>query len=156
MSLLDGFDKIASELRKGRDPAAVWAEARRTLDYWAASEVDARAYGIEALKLLCELHCLLQGCAPADSLAAWRKMLERGQEEYAAGRDPFRQFREAGEECGTSARGALLVYAHKHKAGVSTYFDGHDSQREPVAGRVIDLSVYVVLDLLMAEAGDAL
>ena len=38
-----------------------------------------------------------------------------------------------------------MVYLLKHIDGIASYIDGHDSQREPVEGRIIDAIVYLFL-----------
>lgn len=47
--------EIEAVLRAGRDRQAVWREARRYLDFWAASETDRQGYGLHAIALLVEL-----------------------------------------------------------------------------------------------------
>ena len=38
-----------------------------------------------------------------------------------------------------------MVYLLKHIDGIASYVDGHETQREPIEGRVIDAVVYLFL-----------
>ena len=38
-----------------------------------------------------------------------------------------------------------MVYLLKHIDGIASYVDGHETQREPIEGRIIDAVVYLFL-----------
>ena len=54
-------------------------------------------------------------------------------------------FKRVGEYLNLSEEKVLMVYLLKHIDGIASYIDGHDSQREPVEGRIIDSIVYLFL-----------
>lgn len=60
--------EIEAVLRAGRDRQAIWREARRYLDFWAASETDRQTYGLHAIALLAELACGLDAATAGQVL----------------------------------------------------------------------------------------
>ena len=54
-------------------------------------------------------------------------------------------FKRVGEYLNLPPEKALMVYLMKHIDGITAYIDGHQSQREPVEGRIIDAIVYLFL-----------
>ena len=69
-----------------------------------------------------------------------------GQKEYARNVDnAFANFERIGENLDLSREKVLMVYLLKHIDGIASYVDGHNSQREDVTGRIIDVIVYLCL-----------
>ena len=54
-------------------------------------------------------------------------------------------FKRVGEYLNLPEEKVLMVYLLKHIDGIASYIDGHDSQREPVEGRITDAIVYLFL-----------
>ena len=69
-----------------------------------------------------------------------------GQLEYARNIDNvFANFQRVGEYIGISQEKVLMVYLLKHIDGIMAHINGHESQRENVEGRIIDVHVYLLL-----------
>lgn len=76
--------------------------------------------------------------------------------EYAAAGDRLDNFRRNAAECGISMETCWKVYAGKHWDAISTYVRDMQNgvlreRSEPIAGRVDDLIVYLILFKLMFE-----
>ena len=75
-----------------------------------------------------------------------------GQTEYARDLDNvFANFERVASFTGTTREKALLTYMIKHVDGLCAYADGHNSQREDVRGRLLDIIVYCILMWGMVE-----
>ena len=69
-----------------------------------------------------------------------------GQKEYARTKDNvFANFDRVADCLKISKEKALMVYLLKHIDGISSYIEGHQSQREDVSGRIQDSIVYLFL-----------
>ena len=68
-----------------------------------------------------------------------------GQKEYAR----------VAEYVDTSREKALMVYLLKHIDGITSFVNGHESQREDVRGRITDAIVYLCLLWGMIDDKDA-
>ena len=69
-----------------------------------------------------------------------------GQKEYARTDDNvFANFDRVADCLKISREKALMVYLLKHIDGISSYIEGHRSQREDVSGRIQDSLVYLFL-----------
>ena len=69
-----------------------------------------------------------------------------GQKEYARTNDNvFANFDRVADCLKISSEKALMVYLLKHIDGISSYIEGHESQREDVSGRITDAIVYLFL-----------
>lgn len=74
-----------------------------------------------------------------------KSLREAGQKEYAGGEDAFGNFNRLSESLKTDRRKILWVYLTKHLDGITSFLNGHISQREPVEGRIDDAIVYLTL-----------
>tara|TARA_X000001382_G_scaffold68339_1_gene47458 strand:+ start:508 stop:858 length:351 start_codon:yes stop_codon:yes gene_type:complete len=71
---------------------------------------------------------------------------DSGQKEYAHDEDNvFANFDRVANCLDISREKALMVYMLKHIDGISSYIQGHHSQREDVSGRITDAIVYLFL-----------
>ena len=71
---------------------------------------------------------------------------EAGQKEYARKQNnAFANFERVAEHVGTSKEKVLMVYLMKHIDGITSFVNGHQSQRENVRGRITDAIVYLCL-----------
>ena len=69
-----------------------------------------------------------------------------GQLEYARDiENVFANFQRVGKYIGISQEKVLMVYLLKHIDGIMAHINGHESQRENVEGRIIDVHVYLLL-----------
>ena len=69
-----------------------------------------------------------------------------GQKEYARTDDNvFANFDRVSDCIKIPREKALMVYLLKHIDGISSYLEGHKSQREDVSGRIKDAIVYLFL-----------
>lgn len=69
-----------------------------------------------------------------------------GQREYARDQeDAFANFQRIAADMGLDQKVVLWTYLMKHRDGVAAYINGHQSQREPVTGRLKDMIVYLFL-----------
>lgn len=75
-----------------------------------------------------------------------------GQKEYAGGENALGNFVRLANELDSTPEKVLWIYAMKHKDGTAAYIRGHQSQREPVEGRINDLIVYLCILRGMVEA----
>jgi hypothetical protein len=74
------------------------------------------------------------------------ELREAGQREYAHNLDnPFRNFESVGKYLDMPREKVLMTYAIKHLDGITSWVNGHESQREDVTGRIKDLIVYLML-----------
>ena len=74
------------------------------------------------------------------------EMREAGQAEYAHDEgNAFANFERIAEQTGLQREEVLFVYLLKHMDGISSYIQGHRSQREAVMGRIVDARVYLAL-----------
>jgi hypothetical protein len=81
-----------------------------------------------------------------------QKMREAGQKEYARKKsNAFANFERVAEHIDSSREKVLMVYLLKHIDGISSYVNGHKSQREDVRGRLTDAIVYLCLLWGMVE-----
>lgn len=69
-----------------------------------------------------------------------------GQKEYAHDtKNAFANFERLATDLDIDRKLVLWVYAMKHRDGITSYIQGHKSQRENVRGRINDLIVYLCL-----------
>lgn len=72
-----------------------------------------------------------------------------GQKEYAHDPDnAHRNFDKIAEKyagCEVTPLLVLMIYFEKHLDGLVAYMKGHQSQREPIAGRIKDMRLYLAL-----------
>lgn len=95
-----------------------------------------------------------------DKFAEWLEIMQKeekevrkhGQKEYARdGDNAFANFEwvasmlNRGRDNTITREDVLMVYALKHLDGITSYLNGHDSQREDVRGRIKDLRMYLAL-----------
>jgi hypothetical protein len=86
-----------------------------------------------------------------------RAMRNAGQQEYAhRGENAFANFARVGESLGLSQERVLMVYLLKHIDGISSYTQGHRSQREDVRGRIHDAITYLCLLYGMIDEADGI
>ena len=78
---------------------------------------------------------------------------EAGQKEYAHGEvdNVFNNFIRVSNDTGVTKEQVLYVYLAKHIDGIKAHLKGHQSQREPVQGRIKDCIVYLMLLWGMVE-----
>ena len=75
-----------------------------------------------------------------------------GQQEYARTEDNvFANFDRVSDCLKMPREKALMVYLLKHMDGISSYIEGHKSQREDVSGRIKDSIVYLLLLWAMVD-----
>jgi hypothetical protein len=75
-----------------------------------------------------------------------QKMRAAGQKEYARKTsNAFANFERVAEYINVSREKALMVYLLKHIDGITSFVNGHESQREDVRGRITDAIVYLCL-----------
>ena len=73
-------------------------------------------------------------------------MREAGQKEYARKENnAFANFERVSEHIESSREKVLMVYLLKHIDGISSFVNGHKSQREDIRGRITDAIVYLCL-----------
>tara|TARA_E500000305_G_scaffold91465_1_gene79204 strand:+ start:362 stop:724 length:363 start_codon:yes stop_codon:yes gene_type:complete len=71
---------------------------------------------------------------------------DSGQKEYAHDEcNVFANFDRVANCLDIPREKALMVYLLKHIDGISSYIQGHHSQREDVSGRITDAIVYLFL-----------
>ena len=81
-------------------------------------------------------------------------MRAAGQKEYARKSDnAFANFERVSDYINSSREKVLMVYLLKHIDGISSFVNGHKSQREDVRGRITDAIVYLCLLWGMVEDG---
>jgi hypothetical protein len=81
-----------------------------------------------------------------EMFASCREVRAQAQEEYArAEGNAFGNFDRVGEALGLSPEKVLMVYYEKHVDGIRAHVDGHEAQREPIAGRFKDAITYLCL-----------
>lgn len=79
-------------------------------------------------------------------------MREAGQKEYARKTsNAFANFERVADHIECTREKVLMVYLLKHIDGISSYVNGHKSQREDVRGRITDAIVYLCLLWGMVE-----
>tara|TARA_R110002020_G_scaffold267924_1_gene483087 strand:+ start:64 stop:426 length:363 start_codon:yes stop_codon:yes gene_type:complete len=79
-------------------------------------------------------------------LSQIKETRDDGQKEYARTHDNvFANFDRVADCLKIDREKALMVYLLKHIDGISSYLDGHKSQREDVSGRIKDAIVYLFL-----------
>ena len=73
-------------------------------------------------------------------------MRAAGQKEYARkSNNAFANFERVSDYIDSSREKVLMVYLLKHIDGISSFVNGHKSQREDVRGRITDAIVYLCL-----------
>ena len=73
-------------------------------------------------------------------------MREEGQKEYAQNpNNAFANFERVAEHIDSSKEKVLMVYLLKHIDGITSFVNGHKSQREDIRGRITDAIVYLCL-----------
>ena len=83
-------------------------------------------------------------------------MREAGQKEYARKQNnAFANFERVANHIDSSKEKVLMVYLLKHIDGISSFVNGHKSQREDVRGRITDAIVYLCLLWGMIDAEDS-
>lgn len=80
-----------------------------------------------------------------------QKLRAEGQAEYALGANAFGNFERAAASLKMTREQVLIVYLLKHIDGITSYANGHKSQREDVRGRINDAIVYLFLLRAMVE-----
>ena len=71
---------------------------------------------------------------------------EAGQKEYARKNDnAFANFERVSDYIDSTREKVLMVYLLKHIDGISSFVNGHKSQRESIEGRITDAIVYLLL-----------
>jgi hypothetical protein len=80
---------------------------------------------------------------------------ENGQKEYAGdSNDVYANFKRVAKATDSTPMQVLLVYLLKHIDGITNYIKGHETQREPIEGRIVDSIVYLTLLSGMIEEED--
>ena len=75
-----------------------------------------------------------------------RRIREAGQKEYARNEnDVLANFKRVSKWLGISTEQVIGVYMLKHIDGITSFINGHKSQREDVTGRLTDVIVYSTL-----------
>jgi hypothetical protein len=75
-----------------------------------------------------------------------RRIREAGQKEYARNsNDVLANFKRVSKWLGISTEQVIGVYMLKHIDGITSFINGHKSQREDVTGRLTDVIVYSTL-----------
>lgn len=83
------------------------------------------------------------------------KLREAGQKEYAQDEsNVMANFERVEAYLDIPREKVLMVYLLKHIDGITSHLNGHESQREPVQGRVQDARVYLGLLYAMLEDND--
>ena len=83
-------------------------------------------------------------------------MREAGQKEYARKQNnSFANFERVADYIDSSKEKVLMIYLLKHIDGISSFINGHKSQREDVRGRITDAIVYLCLLWGMIDAEDS-
>ena len=83
-------------------------------------------------------------------------MRAAGQKEYARKQsNAFANFERVANYIDSSKEKVLMVYLLKHIDGISSFVNGHKSQREDVRGRITDAIVYLCLLWGMVEHEDS-
>ena len=73
-------------------------------------------------------------------------MRAAGQKEYARkSSNAFANFERVSDYIDSTREKVLMVYLLKHIDGISSFVNGHKSQREDVRGRITDAIVYLCL-----------
>ena len=73
-------------------------------------------------------------------------MRAAGQKEYARkSSNAFANFERVSDYIDSTREKVLMVYLLKHIDGISSFGNGHKSQREDVRGRITDAIVYLCL-----------
>ena len=73
-------------------------------------------------------------------------MRAAGQKEYARkSSNAFANFERVSDYIDSTREKVLMVYLLKHIDGISSFVNGHKSQREDVRGRLTDAIVYLCL-----------
>ena len=73
-------------------------------------------------------------------------MRAAGQKEYARkSNNAFANFERVSDYIDSTREKVLMVYLLKHIDGISSFVNGHKSQREDVRGRITDAIVYLCL-----------
>ena len=82
---------------------------------------------------------------------------DSGQNEYARDtEDVLANFKRIGSWKNESQESVLLTYLLKHIDGISSFVNGHKSQREDVRGRITDAIVYLFLLWAMIDGNKEL
>lgn len=74
-----------------------------------------------------------------------KELRDAGQKEYAGGEDAFGNFNRLAESLKMDRKKILWVYLMKHMDGITSFLNGHISQRESVEGRINDAVIYLIL-----------
>lgn len=74
--------------------------------------------------------------------------------EYADSPNIFANFNRLSAHLGIPPEQILMVYAHKHMDGITSWVKGNKAHREPIAGRINDLRIYLAILYLMTVADD--
>ena len=83
-------------------------------------------------------------------------MRAAGQKEYARKQsNAFANFEIVANHIDSSKEKVLMVYLLKHIDGISSFVNGHKSQREDVRGRITDAIVYLCLLWGMIDEEDS-
>ena len=84
-----------------------------------------------------------------------QKTRAAGQKEYAREtNNAFANFERVADHINSTKEKVLMVYLLKHIDGISSFVNGHKSQREDVRGRITDAITYLCLLWGMVEKDD--
>lgn len=84
----------------------------------------------------------------ADELVTWGV----ANSEYADSPNIFANFNRISAHLGIPPEQVLMVYAHKHMDGITSWVKGNKQHREPISGRIHDLRIYLAILYLMDVA----
>jgi hypothetical protein len=93
---------------------------------------------------------LLEGLA-MDELETWGI----ANNEYADSQNIFANFNRISDHLNIPPEQVLMVYAHKHMDGITSWVKGNKTHREGIAGRINDLRIYLAILHLMNIAREA-
>ena len=72
--------------------------------------------------------------------------------EYADSENIFANFNRLSAHLDISPEHVLMVYAHKHMDGITSWVKGNKTHREGIVGRINDLRIYLAILYLMEAA----
>ena len=75
--------------------------------------------------------------------------------EYADSKNIFANFNRISDHLGIPPEQVLMVYAHKHMDGITSWVKGNKAHREPITGRINDLRIYLSILYLMNYSREA-
>ena len=75
--------------------------------------------------------------------------------EYADSDNIFANFNRISAHLGIPPEQVLMVYAHKHMDGITSWVKGNKTHREGIVGRINDLRIYLAILYLMNAARES-